>query len=149
MPAIRPEVAGCPEVVVEPDLVRGPRVLVGGVPVEPRRGRGRPIYPIPLAGGGEAELTLHGAFLGLRARVGDRDYPVEPRLTLLELLLIVLPLAYVTIGGIPGAFLAALGAMLNLVIVRRPWPLLGRVAAALAVVAVGLALVLVLVLPRG
>ncbi len=147
MGAIAPDIAGCPEIVVEPDLLRGPRVLVDGVPVEPRRGRGRPVYPIPLAGGGEAGLTLHGAFLGLRARVGDREYPVEPRLTLLELGVIVLPLVFVSIGGVPGAFMAALGAMTNLIIVRRPWPLAARFAAALLVVGVGLALLLVL--PRG
>lgn len=147
MAAIAPDLPGCPEIVVEPDLVRGPRVLVGGVLVEPRRGRGRPVYPIPLPGGGEATLTLHGAFLGLRARIGDRDYPVEPRLTLLEIALVVLPLVFVSIGGLPGAFMAALGAMTNLVVVRRPWPLAARVAAALLVVGIGLALLLVL--PRG
>lgn len=147
MAVIRPDVSGCPEVVVEPDLVHGPRVLVGGTPIEPRRGRGRPVYPIPLTGGGEAELTLHGAFLGLRAHIDGHVYQVEPRLTVLELALVVLPLVYVTLGGIPGAFLAALGAMLNLVIVRRPWPLPARVVAGLLVVAVGLALVMVL--PRG
>jgi hypothetical protein len=144
---IRPEVSGCPAIVVEPDLVRGARVLVDGDPIEPRRGRGRPIYPIPLTGGGEAELTLHGAFLGLRARVDGHEYQVEPRLNVLELALVFLPLVYVSLGGVPGAFLAALAAMVNLVIVRRPWSLPVRVAAALVVLAVGLALVLVL--PRG
>jgi hypothetical protein len=145
--AIAPDIPGCPEIVVEPDLVRGPRVIVGGVAVEPRRGRGRPVYPIPLAGGGEAGLTLHGAFLGLRARIEDREYLVEPRLTVLEIGLVVLPLVFVSIGGLPGAFMAALGAMTNLVVVRRPWPLAARAAAALLVVGTGLALLLVL--PRG
>jgi hypothetical protein len=147
VPAIAPDILGCPEIVVEPDLVRGPKVFVAGEPVEPRRGRGRPVYPIPLAGGGEATLTLHGAFLGLRARIGERDYPLEPRLTVLELVVVVLPLVLVSVGGVPGAFMAAMGAMLNLVIVRRPWPLVARLAAAVLVVAGGLALLAIL--PRG
>ena len=147
MPAIVPDVPGCPEIVVEPDLVRGPRVLVGGEVIEPRRGRGRPVYPIPLQGGGEAGLTLHGAFLGLRARIDDREYQVEPRLTIVEIALVVLPLVFVTIGGIPGAVLAALGAMVNLVVVRRPWPLVARVAVGLTIVAVGVAALAAL--PRG
>lgn len=139
--AFTPMVPGAPEIVVEPDLLRGPRVLVGGERVLPRRVRGRPTFPIPMADGSERPLTLHGSFLGLRARFEEREYPVERRLTFLELFMVVLPLALLTIAPPVGAVAGAVGVMVNLLLMRRPWPLAARVAAAAAVVAGGYLLV--------
>ena len=135
--AFTPEVAGAPEIVVEQDLLRGPRVFVGGQPVAPRRERGRPSYPIRLADGSERPLTLHGAFLGLRARFDGREYPVERRLTWIELFMVVLPLALLTLGPPFGAVVGAVGVMVNLLVVRRPWPLAARILVAAGVVAAG------------
>jgi len=135
--AFTPAEPGAPEVVVEPDLLRGPRVFVGGERVLPRRQRGRPTFPIPMADGSERPLTLHGAFLGLRARFAEREYQVEPRLSWLELFMVVLPLALLTIAPPAGIIAGSVGVMVNLLIIRRPWPLAGRVAAAVAVVVVG------------
>jgi len=132
--AFTPDARGAPEIVVEPDLVRGPRVLVDGVRVLPRRERGRPFFPIPMADGSERPLTLHGGFMGLRARFEEHEYAVEPRLTLLELFMVVLPLALATIEPPLGAVAAAVGVMTNRLIIRRPAPLLVRIALAAAVV---------------
>jgi hypothetical protein len=132
--AFTPDVPGAPEISVEPDVVRGPRVVVAGTRVRPRRERGRPVYPIPMADGSERLLTLHGAFMGLRARFEEREYPVEPRLTMLELFMVVLPLALVTIQPPLGALAAAVGVMVNLVVMRRPWSLGVRVLVAGGVV---------------
>ncbi len=133
--AFTPEVPGAPEIVVEPDMLRGPRVLVGGERVMPRRERGRPSFPIPMADGSLRPLTLHGAFLGLRARFEDREYQIEPRLTWIELFVVVLPLALITLEPPVGALLGAVGVMVNLVVVRRAWPLAARLAAAVGIVA--------------
>jgi len=136
-----PDVPGAPEIVVVPDLVRGPRVLVGGDRVSPRRARGRPFFPIPMADGSERPLTLHGQFMGLRARFEGREYPIESRLTLLELFMVVLPLALVTLEPPIGAMAAASGVMTNLLIIRRPAPLAVRVVLAGTVVAAAYLLV--------
>lgn len=135
--AFTPDVPGAPEITVEPDLVRGPKVIVAGERVMPRRERGRPSYPIPMTDGSERPLTLHNQFMGLRGRFEGREYEVEARLTLLELFMVVLPLALVTLEPPLGALAAAIGVMTNLLIIRRPLPLPVRVALAAAVVLVG------------
>jgi hypothetical protein len=133
--AFTPDLPGSPEIVVEPDLIRGPRVLVGGSRILRRRERGRPFFPIPMADGSERPLTLHGQFMGLRARFEGAEYPVEPRLTLLELFMVLLPLALVTLEPPIGAVAAALGVMTNLLIIRRPVSLPFRILLAAVVVA--------------
>jgi hypothetical protein len=95
-----------------------------------------------MADGTEHQLTLHGAFLGLRARIDEREYPVEPRLTMVELFLVVLPLALVTVEPPLGALVGAVGVMVSLLAMKQPWPILARVAAALGVFGAGAALVL-------
>lgn len=144
---IRPETPGCPPIEVEPDLFRGPRVRVDGTLVVARRERGRPTYPIPLADGTERLLTLHSPFMGLRARIDDHEYPVEPRLTLVELLLVVLPLAFVTVLPPIGAILGAVGVMVARLAVRAPFPPAIRLGAAAVVSLVG-AIVLAVVASR-
>jgi hypothetical protein len=144
MTTFRPDAPGAPEIEVRPDLLRGPKVLVGGQPIQPVRERGRPRYPIPFADGTSRPLTLHGAFLGLRARLGDREYPVERRLSFVELFLVVLPLALLTIRPPVGALVGALGVMTSLVIVKSTLPLAVRAGLALAVTLSGALLLLLL-----
>jgi hypothetical protein len=134
--AFTPDVAGAPEITVEPDLVRGPKVSIAGERVMPHRERGRPSYRSRWRRL-ERPLTLHSQFMGLRARFEGREYEVEARLTLLELFMVVLPLALVTLEPPLGALAAAIGVMTNLLIVRRPAPLPVRVALAAAVVLLG------------
>jgi hypothetical protein len=142
MTAFRPIEAGAPEIEVRPDIVRGPKVFVDGLEIAPLRGRGRPHYPIRLADGSEQPLTLHGAFLGLRARFGDREYPVERRLHWIELFLVVLPLALLTIRPPLGALVGALGVMTNLVVMKSALSPALRAILAVGVVASGAVLLL-------
>jgi hypothetical protein len=140
--AFTPTIPGAPEVEVRPDIVRGPKVFVEGAEVRPVRERGRPSYPIRLADGSDESLTLHGAFLGLRARIAGREYPIEPRLTFIELFLVVLPLALLTIRPPVGALVGAVGVMVSLLVMKQPWPSVARAAVALAVFAAGVVLLL-------
>ncbi len=143
--AFRPDVVGSPEIEVEPDIFRGPRVYVDGRPVPARRERGRPFFAIPMADGSERPLRLGGAFLGLRAVFEGREYPIERRLTLWETFLVLLPLAVVTLGvslgSVGGAALGGLtggiGVGVDLAVVRRPWPLAVRTLLAFGVTVVG------------
>jgi hypothetical protein len=139
-----PTMAGAPEIEVRPDILRGPKVFVAGAEVRPSRERGRPTYPIRLGDGSDEPLTLHGAFLGLRARIGGREYEIEPRLTFIELFLVVLPLALLTIRWPLGAIVGAAGVMLCLLVMKQPWPMVARAAVALALFGVGAASLLVL-----
>ncbi len=143
MAVFTPVVAGAPEIEVRPDIIRGPRVFVGGTEILATRERGRPRYMIPLADGTERPLILFGSLLGLRGAFDGREYPIEPRLTFFELFLVVLPLALITFGGLAGVVGAGVGTMVNLVVMKRPWPAVGRVLAALAVFAVAAAVVVV------
>jgi hypothetical protein len=122
---------GSPEIRVEPDLLRGPRVYVDGREVERRRERGRPFWPVTVEGK-ERRILLAGHLTGLRAIVDGADYPIERRLELWELALSFLPLALVTIGGALGGLLGALAVGGNLALMRRPWPPVARAVGALA-----------------
>jgi hypothetical protein len=144
MASFRPDEPGAPEIEVRPDILRGPTVLVGGEPIPALRERGRPYYPIRLADGRELPLTLHGPFLGLRARFEGQEYPVERRLTFLELFLVVLPLALLTIRPPLGALVGALGVMTCLLIMKAELPAVARVALAIGVTASGAVLLAVL-----
>ncbi len=124
---------GSPEISVENSLVRGPQVRVDGQPVRRARQRGRPFWPIRLASGEERRMLLVGGFVGLRALVDGREYPIERRLAVWELLVAFLPIALISVGGILGGVFGAIAIGPNLTIMRRPWPASVRVMAALGV----------------
>jgi hypothetical protein len=131
---------GSPEIAVAPDLLRGPRVLVDGRPVSPRREGIALYWPIPMADGSERRLRLTGQLVGLRAIVDGIEYRVERRLTAWELVLAVLP-----IGLVP-AFVGAIGILTggiatgaSFALFRLPWPPAARVAAWAVLVAVAAA----------
>ena len=137
--SFRPGVPGSPEVVVDNSMLRGVRVTVDGRPIARRRERGRPWWPIPLAGGGEAKLYVTGTITGLRAFIGGEEIMLERRLAWWELLLAFLPLALVSIGGVIGGIVGAIGSLVGLWVMRRPWHAASRVTAALGVVAFSVA----------
>jgi hypothetical protein len=141
----RPVSPGSPEITVTPDVVRGPRVSVDGTPVLAKRERGRPFYPIPMADGTERPMTLHGPFMGLRARFDEREYEIEPRLHTLELFLVLLPIGLITLAWPFGALLGAVGVMIALVVMRRPWPFAVRAV----VIVAGFAAALLVLGPAG
>ncbi len=147
-----PAVPGAPEIEVVPDIMRGPRVIVGGRRLAVTRGGRRPTYPVPMADGTERPLRLIGGFLGLRAAFEGVDYTIEPRLSLWETFLVVLPLAILALGieapSLLGSVVALLvaGAAVGvvLVVVREPWPAWLRGVAALAVTVSGYVMAAVL-----
>ncbi|HEY3522764.1 MAG TPA: hypothetical protein VGK63_03585 [Candidatus Limnocylindrales bacterium] len=86
---------GSPEITVTPDLFRGPRVALDGVPAPPARDGLALYWPIPMADGTERRLRLTGQLVGLQAIVDGTSYPVERRLALWELVLAVVPIGLV------------------------------------------------------
>jgi hypothetical protein len=136
----RPDVPGAPELEVIPDILRGNRVYAGGTRLSMTRDAGRPAFPIPMADGTVRQLRLFGGFLGLRAVFEGVDYPVEPRLSLWETFLVVLPLAILALGldapSLAGTAVAALVAAIAvgvaLVVVRADRPAWLRTLAAIA-----------------
>lgn len=140
---------GSPTVEVEPDIFRGPRVYLDGERLAARRERGRPVFAVPLADGSERILTLAGGFLGLRATIGGRTVQIEPRLTLIETFLVVLPIAVVgagwALGSMAGAafggLIGGIGVGIARQMIRFPWPLAVRALGAVAITAVGYVIV--------
>lgn len=144
----RPAAPGAPEIAVTPDPFRRPMISVDGRVIGVRRERGRPFYPIPMADGSEAPLTVYGSLLGLRARFEGREYPVERRLTWLELFLVILPIAALTIAAsrsaiVIGIGLAVAGYVINVVIVKSALPGPARIGLAILVALAAIAVALV------
>jgi hypothetical protein len=139
-----PDVPGAPEIEVVPDVLRGSRVYVAGRRIALRHDRGA-AFAIPMADGTERPLRLAGGFLGLRATFDGVVYPVEPRLSLWETFLVVLPLAILGLGleaptlagSAVAAVVAGAGVGLALIVVRTSWPAWLRSVAAIGVTAVG------------
>jgi hypothetical protein len=121
---------GSPEITVENDVLRGPRVLADGQPIPRQRQRGRPVWPIPMSDGSVRQLFLVGQFIGLRALVAGREYPVERRLQPWELLLAVLPIGLVTLlVGAAGILTGGIATGLTFPLFRQPWPVAARIGA--------------------
>jgi prolipoprotein diacylglyceryltransferase len=141
----KPDARGAPEIEVEPDLFRGPRVRVAGERIRMARGAGPPTYPIPMRDGTTRPLRLTGGFMGLRAAFEGTDYVVEPPLQLWETFLVVLPLAILVLGidaptvagTVVAAFAAAVSVAVARFVVRLERPPWVRAIMALAATAVG------------
>ncbi len=140
-----PDVEGAPAIEVVPDPLRGPRVYVAGERIAAVRDRAQRIYPIPMADGTTRSLRLLGGFVSLRARFEGVDHTIEPRLTIWETFLVVLPLAILSLGidapSLAGTAIAAvvtaLVALVALTAIRAARPALVRAAVALAASVVG------------
>ncbi len=113
---------GSPEVTVRPDLLRGPRVLVDGAPVERHRDGVRIYWPIRMADGTERRLFLIGQLTGLRAIVDDVVYPIERPLSRRELVLAVAPIAVVPVlVGAVGLLTGGAATSLAFGVFRTSW----------------------------
>jgi hypothetical protein len=130
---------GSPQITVENSLIRGVRVSVDGRQVRRSRDRGRPYWPIPLAGGGERRLYVTGTITGLRAMAGDEEIRLERRLAWWELLIAFLPIGLITIGGLLGGLVGGVGLIAGLWVMRQPWPPGSRLAFGVAVFAFSVA----------
>jgi prolipoprotein diacylglyceryltransferase len=142
---IKPDAKGAPEIEIEPDLFRGPRVIVSGQRIRMARGVGPPTYPIPMRDGSTRPLRLTGGFLGLRAAFEGTEFVVEQPLQLWETFLVVLPLAILVLGidapTLAGTAVAAVAAAVAVgfarLAIRLQRPIWLRVALALAATASG------------
>ncbi len=132
---------GSPEITVDNSQITGLRVSIGGARAPRLRERGRPAWRVPMADGSERRIWFAGAFTGLRAIVDDgTTIELERRFTLWELVLAVLPFGLLGLTGIAGGLLGLLAVVVNLQILREPWPLVARIAGTLASLAVAFAL---------
>lgn len=128
-------------VVVSTNALWGvPAVTVGGQPA-PRMGKRQ--YALPAAGGGTLPATVRSRLTdpyptvevnGIRHRTGP-NVPVGLQVIAL------LPIALVSIGGILGGLIGALGVTANLAVARTRLPSAGK-----ALIMIGITAVAVLVL---
>jgi hypothetical protein len=128
-----------PEITVERDLLRGPRVEVDGRPV-PRRREGPRIYwPIEYADGSEHRLAIAGQLTGLRAVVDGVEHRLEPPLAGWELGLTFAPIVLLAVLlGSVGALLGGLVTGLSFGLFRAPWPAGARIAVWVILVAIAI-----------
>lgn len=124
---------GSPEIMVDNSQVTGLRVSIDGQRAPRLRERGRPAWRVPMADGSERRIWFAGAFTGLRAIVDDGSMiELERRLSIWELVLAVLPFGLLGLTGIAGGVVGLIAILVNLRILRAPWPLVARIAGTLA-----------------
>jgi len=133
-----------PEIVVVSGTLRIPAVFVDGRPIDRVRERGRTFWPIPIRGGGEKRLYIRNSLTGLRAAVDGTVIPLERQLSYPEVIVALLPFGLLGLG-IAGGIVGIVASAVNLRLLRRPWPVAGRLLATLGVLAVATLLTLAIV----
>jgi hypothetical protein len=140
-----------PEIVVVSGNLAMPEVFVDGQPVARVREAGHTYWPIPTRGGGTKRLYIRNSLTGLRAAVDGTVIPLERQLSYWEVIVALLPFGLIGLGmagsgaGIVGGAVGIVASGVNLRLMRRPWPVLGRVLAVLAVFGVATVLTLLVV----
>ncbi len=123
---------GSPAIEVDNSQFTGLKVWADGVSLTRLRVRGRPTWAIPMADGSTRRVSFAGTMTGLRAIVDDdRVIELERRFSLWELVLAMAPIGLVGLTGIAGGVCGVLAIVANLRLLRMPWPLPARIAAAL------------------
>ena len=140
---------GSPEIVVDQSQLTGLSVYADGVRLSRLRERGAPSWRIPMPDGTTRRVSIGGQMRGLQAIVeGDGVIQLERRLSLWELILAVLPFGLLGVTGIPGGILGLIAVLVNLHILRLPWPLPLRIVATLGtLILAGVASYLVVLRP--
>jgi hypothetical protein len=123
-----------PEIVVVTGPLKIPEVVVDGQPVDRVRERGRTFWPIPIKGGEEKRLYIRSSLTGLRVAVDGTVIPLERQLSYWEVIVSLLPFGLVGLG-IAGGAVGIVASAVNLRLMRRPWPIIGRLLATLGVLA--------------
>jgi len=122
---------GSPDIEVDNSQFTGLKVWIDGVRQPRLRVRGRPTWAVPMADGSSHRVTFSGTMTGLRAVVDDDQViQIERRLSLWELVLLVLPISLVGLTGIVGGVCGVVAIVANLRLLRMPWPTPVRIAAA-------------------
>lgn len=131
-----------PEIAVENSHITPLKVFVDGVRQPRLRRGGRPTWEIATLEGITHRISFRGTMTGLRAVVDDtQTIELERRLTVWELVLVVLPIGLIGLGPnfFVGGLVGLFGVIVNLELVRRPWLPVVRVAAMLVVFLVAFA----------
>ncbi|MDP9483751.1 MAG: hypothetical protein M3P84_11090 [Chloroflexota bacterium] len=124
--------SGSPEIVVDQSQLTGLSVSVEGARLARLRERGVPSWQIPMADGTTRRISIGGQLRGLHVIVEDDGIiSLERRLALWELLFAVLPFGLLGLTGIPGGVLGLVAILVNLRVLRLPWPLPLRILATL------------------
>jgi hypothetical protein len=124
---------GSPEIVVDQSELTGLSVFADGERLARLRERGAPSWLIPMADGTTRRIAIGGQMRGLEVIVdGATTIPLERRLAFWELILAVLPFGLLGVTGIVGGILGLVAVLVNLRILRLPWPVAGRVLASVA-----------------
>jgi hypothetical protein len=119
-----------PEIVVDQSQLTGLGVYIDGARLSRLRERGAPSWQIPMADGSTRRISIGGQMRGLQVVIeGDGIIQLERRLALWELILAVLPFGLLGLTGIPGGVLGLIAILVNLRVLRLPWPLPVRVLA--------------------
>ncbi len=123
---------GSPEIVVDQSQLTGLSVSANGERLPRLRERGAPSWQVPMTDGTTRRISIGGQLRGLQAVVeGDGIIHLERRLALWELILAVLPFGLLGVTGIPGGVIGLIAILVNLRILRLPWPMPVRVLATL------------------
>src|SRR4249919_907044 len=114
---------GSPEIEVDHSQLTGLRVSVAGQRLPRLRQGGRPAFTIPMADGTTRQVSFGGQLTGLQVYVDDgTTIPLERKLTLWELVLVVLPIGLLGVAGLAGGLTGLIAIGANLRLVRLPWP---------------------------
>jgi hypothetical protein len=120
---------GSPEISVDHSQVTGLRVYVDGEQIPRLRERGRPAWIIPMADRTTRRVSFGGLLTGLQAIVDDgaTTIELERRLALWEIVLAFVPFGLLGLTGVAGGICGLVAIVVNLRIVRLPWPTAARV----------------------
>jgi hypothetical protein len=120
---------GSPEITVNNSQLTGISVEVDGEQVPRLRERGRPAWRIRMDDGSFRRVSFGGRLTGLQAIVedGSTTIDLERRLSLWEVVLAFIPFGLLGVTGVTGGICGLLAIVVNLQVVRLPWPTVARV----------------------
>jgi hypothetical protein len=120
---------GSPEISVDHSQITGLRVYVDGDQIPRLREPGRPAWRIPMADRTTRRVSFGGLLTGLQAIVDDgaTTIELERRLALWEIILAFVPFGLLGLTGVAGGICGLVAIVVNLRIVRLPWPIAARV----------------------
>ena len=128
--AFRLSEPGSPEITVDHSQLTGLRVSVAGERLPRLRQGGRPAFTIPMADGTTRQISIGGQLTGLQVYVDDgTTIALERKLSLWELVLVVLPIGLLGVAGLAGGLTGLIAIGANLRLVRMPWSPVVRVVA--------------------
>lgn len=124
-----------PSITIRRSALGGVTVLADGVKLRSPRGLS-PAYAVPMLDGSTRILRITGQWTGLKALVDGVETRLEAPIPIWAVALTLLPLGLVVMGGLIGGLVAGVATVINMWVVRRPWPPVVRLVAMLVVPAV-------------